>query len=313
MEGDEVSRWLEGTSNLIRGSNYILACFATLIQKADDSRQVLNSLGNLGSKLVVSLANTELAQQASDEEVVVTVRALESSGMDWLGTYTKKGHILLLKRERVGLLAFCGVHKECGDGNIFLPFSPVKYSTKAAKSAVKELKERGVTLVVVLMFWGLESSYFPDEMALTIARQLSMLGVSAVLGYHPNSIQDHAYFGNTLVIFSLGTLLSSTKVTNYCWNKMSGEWRYSLTRKCDLIHPSAREKMLKRELETRVYKLYFSQNRPVLAEYVTVQLEDHDTGRGYSIRKPASSIADSHAWTAVCNGTDTHCLACQQF
>ena len=76
-------------------------------------------------------------------------------------------------------------------------------------------------LVIVLMYWGLETSYFPDEMALSVARQLAALGVSAVLGHHPNSVQGHAYFGDTLVVFSPGRLLSSTKATNYCWNRVS--------------------------------------------------------------------------------------------
>jgi poly-gamma-glutamate capsule biosynthesis protein CapA/YwtB (metallophosphatase superfamily) len=70
------------------------------------------------------------------------------------------------------------------------------------------------------MYWGLENSYFPDETALTIARQLALLGASAVIGNHPNAIQDHAYFGNTLVVFSPGRILSSTKVANYCWKKV---------------------------------------------------------------------------------------------
>lgn len=84
--------------------------------------------------------------------------------------------------------------------------------------------------MVVLMYWGLQSSYFPDETALTVARQLAQLGVGAVLGHHPNSVQDHAYFGNTLVVFSLGKLLSSTKAADYCWNKVCGSYvkRYPL-------------------------------------------------------------------------------------
>lgn len=76
------------------------------------------------------------------------------------------------------------------------------------------------------MYWGLENAYFPDETALTVARQLANLGVSAVLGDHPNSIQDHAYFGNTVVVFSQGKLLSSTKVANYCWNKVRKEVKF---------------------------------------------------------------------------------------
>ena len=75
--------------------------------------------------------------------------------------------------------------------------------------------------VVVLVNWGSETSYYPEETALTIARQLATLGANAVLGHHPNMVHDHAYFGNTLVVFSLGKLLSSTRDSNYCWNKAS--------------------------------------------------------------------------------------------
>jgi hypothetical protein len=73
-----------------------------------------------------------------------TVRALESAGMEWLGTHAKKNHILIVRKERVGVLAFCGVLKECDGGNT--PFLPVKYTAKAAKSAIKELKEVVATL-----------------------------------------------------------------------------------------------------------------------------------------------------------------------
>ncbi len=72
----------------------------------------------------------------------------------------------------------------------------------------------------MLMHWGSENSYYPEETALTIARQLASLGASAVLGHHPTAVHDHAYFGNTLVLFSLGKLLSSTREANYCWNKV---------------------------------------------------------------------------------------------
>ena len=73
--------------------------------------------------------------------MTVTARALEGAGIDWVGVHAKKHHIVTVGGGlRVGLLAFCGVHRECTDGNT-LPFSPVKYSSKAAKAAVKELKE----------------------------------------------------------------------------------------------------------------------------------------------------------------------------
>lgn len=127
-----------------------------------------------------------------------------------------------------------------------------------------------------MMYWGLETGYFPDETALTIARQLAMLGVTAVLGYHPSSVQNHVYFGDTLVIFSLGKSLSSDKVVNYCWKKVqnhsqlasyqflyhvlqiSREWRYSSTKICNFVHPTIREKLHQRESQTRIYRIHLS-------------------------------------------------------
>lgn len=89
----------------------------------------------------MSLANTAFTLQTTDNEVTVTARALEGAGIDWLGMHAKKHHMMAVGGgKRVGLLAFCGVHRGCADSNT-LPFSPVKYSSKVAKSAVQELKE----------------------------------------------------------------------------------------------------------------------------------------------------------------------------
>ena len=82
--------------------------------------------------------------------------------------------------------------------------------------------QHGVDVIIVLMYWGRTNSYYPDEMMLTIARHLAQLGVTMVIGYHPSVLQDHAYFGKTLVIFSLGKLLSSDKVAPYCWRQRVG-------------------------------------------------------------------------------------------
>ena len=64
--------------------------------------------------------------------------------------------------------------------------------------------QHGVDCIVVILYWGREYSYFPDETALYAARHLAELGVDVVVGYHPHLLQDHAYFGNTLIIFSPG-------------------------------------------------------------------------------------------------------------
>ena len=81
--------------------------------------------------------------------------------------------------------------------------------------------QHGVSLIIVLVYWGWRTSSFPDEMALPVARHLASLGVDVIVGYHPNGIQGHAYMGKTLILFSLGRVLSSDHIVSYCWNKVS--------------------------------------------------------------------------------------------
>ncbi len=113
-------------------------------------------------KLVVSLANTRTSQESTDHEAAATTRALEGSGIRWLGVQAKKRHMAILKGggefSRVGLLAFCGVYKDCGKGNS-LPFSSVKFSVKAAKAAVQEMREVH-TARMEGNFQGAEMSWF---------------------------------------------------------------------------------------------------------------------------------------------------------
>lgn len=81
--------------------------------------------------------------------------------------------------------------------------------------------QHGITVIIVLMYWGFENRYFPDETALTIARHLAQLKVTLVIGHHPFVVQGHSYFGNTLVLFSLGKLITTSEQTSFCWQMVS--------------------------------------------------------------------------------------------
>ncbi len=74
--------------------------------------------------------------------------------------------------------------------------------------------------MVVLLSWGRDSGTYAGETVLPIIRKLAQLGVNVIVGYGPNAVQDHAYFGSTLVIFSMGNLLSYEPDTPYCWKKV---------------------------------------------------------------------------------------------
>ena len=68
--------------------------------------------------------------------------------------------------------------------------------------------------------WGRGGSYYPDGTVLAISRYLASLGVALILGYHPLLQQDHAYFQDTLVIFSAGNFFSPSS-SQLCWQQVS--------------------------------------------------------------------------------------------
>ena len=76
---------------------------------------------------------------------------------------------------------------------------------------------------MTLVRWGREGSYYPDETALVIARYLASLGVTLVIGDHPTLKQDHAYIGDTLVIFSLGSFFRPSNHPQLCWQQVSSQ------------------------------------------------------------------------------------------
>lgn len=81
--------------------------------------------------------------------------------------------------------------------------------------------QRGAEVIVVLVQWGRGGNYYPDETSLTTARHLASLGVTLVIGYHPLLQQHHAYFENTLVIFSAGNFFGPSSLPQLCWQQVS--------------------------------------------------------------------------------------------
>lgn len=98
------------------------------------------TLRSLGLKLV-SLANVPI-HQAGDKARQITLQALESVGIRWLGVRVKQQEIVMIQGEKVGFLAFCAVHRHCVESS-GLRYTPHKYTAKAATSAVGRL--RGVS------------------------------------------------------------------------------------------------------------------------------------------------------------------------
>ena len=94
--------------------------------------------------------------------------------------------------------------------NINNPDVDTKY--QEYKNTVKEDIDRvrdKVDVLIVAMHWGVEYTHEPTRYEKDMAQFLSDNGVDVIIGTHPHVIQPVTYINNTLVIYSLGNLISA--------------------------------------------------------------------------------------------------------
>ena len=78
-----------------------------------------------------------------------------------------------------------------------------------------------VDVLMVAMHWGVEYTHDPTEYEKDMAKYLESIGVDVIIGTHPHVIQPVTWINDTLVIYSLGNLISAQyQDANY--NKMVG-------------------------------------------------------------------------------------------
>ncbi len=82
------------------------------------------------------------------------------------------------------------------------------YSEELVKKDIEALKGK-VDVIIVAMHWGIEYTHTPTETQNKQAQYLASLGVDIIIGNHPHCIQPIEWINNTLVIYSLGNLISN--------------------------------------------------------------------------------------------------------
>ena len=88
------------------------------------------------------------------------------------------------------------------------------------KKDVEAVRDK-VDVLMVAMHWGVEYTHEPTEYEKDMAKYLESLGVDVIIGTHPHVIQPVTWINDTLVIYSLGNLISAQyQDANY--NKMVG-------------------------------------------------------------------------------------------
>ena len=88
------------------------------------------------------------------------------------------------------------------------------------KNDIESVRDK-VDVLIVAMHWGVEYTHEPTAYQKDMAQYLASLDVDIVVGTHPHVIQPITWIDDTLVIYSLGNLISAQyQDANY--NKMVG-------------------------------------------------------------------------------------------
>lgn len=82
------------------------------------------------------------------------------------------------------------------------------YSNEQAKKDIDKVRDR-VDVIIVAMHWGEENNPIPTNYQKEVASYLASLGVDIIIGTHPHVVQPIEWIDNTLVIYSLGNLITA--------------------------------------------------------------------------------------------------------
>ncbi len=88
------------------------------------------------------------------------------------------------------------------------------------KKDIEAVRDK-VDVLMVAMHWGVEYTHTPTEYEVDMANYLASLGVDIVIGSHPHVVQPVTWIDDTLVIYSLGNMLSAQE-TDLDYAKMVG-------------------------------------------------------------------------------------------
>ena len=82
------------------------------------------------------------------------------------------------------------------------------YSDAKAKQDIEKIRDK-VDVLMVSMHWGTEYVLEPTSEQKREANYLASLGVDVIIGHHPHVLQPVTFIDDTLVIYSLGNMISN--------------------------------------------------------------------------------------------------------
>ncbi len=151
---------------------------------------------------------------------------------------------------------------------------------KQVKKDVDAVRNK-VDVLIVAMHWGVEYTDEPTEYEKNMASYLASLGVDIIIGTHPHVIQPVTWIDKTLVIYSLGNLVSAQYQDNN-YNKMVGLMTsLDIEKKVNNKHTEITIKNVNNDLLYTYYKNWrnfriIPFSNPEIANYLSDYQKIHD-------------------------------------
>jgi len=107
----------------------------------------------------------------------------------------------------------------CGINLAFLSFCKSGYfSAKGKRAGAAELNVRNIVekiselrdyvdLVIILLHWGTEFSFYPDPKQISQAHKIIDAGADAIIGHHPHVLQGWETYKDKPIFYSIGSFL----------------------------------------------------------------------------------------------------------
>ena len=138
-----------------------------------------------------------------------------------VGSYTSKEHRDTIEVRKENGITYAMLSYTYGTNGIPVPYGyeylvnvwPTGNGYEAYKAQVKKdiesVRDR-VDVLMVSMHWGIEyqTGYY-NAYQRDAAEYLASLGVDVIIGTHPHVVQPIEYIGDTLVVYSLGNMISA--------------------------------------------------------------------------------------------------------
>lgn len=153
--------------------------------KADPSYVEILKQGDIE---VVSIANNH-TKDYLEKGYQDTLATLEEAEVGYFGY--EHQYITDIRGIKVGVLGYTYWDKS-------------EKQKKKIADAIKNLREEGAALVIVMYHWGIERDYYPYDVQVDLAHFTVDAGADLVLGSHPHVLQGIEEYHGKQIVYSLG-------------------------------------------------------------------------------------------------------------